>query len=307
MTHLVREAIPELAQPVQLPPVHRFDAHFTALEDQTLPPLPTTALRGALLRSLKELTCREPARLACEGCPHLARCAYPALVEPRDAQGHEQPSPFTMRPAFPVQADENQPLRRGEDLHVEFAFLGDVGLEHVGLVRAALSRVANKGIGLKHAGERPALEFEHLTRVPVGPVELVRRYDVELATPLRLTIDGASASTLDANSLWAGVVRRVRQLCALYGEGAPTLPFEVPWRITESELARISIGRYSDRQKQRMRWPGLVGRLRLEVTDHHALSATLLRFISEVQLGKGTQFGCGVVRCESSFFQGGTP
>jgi hypothetical protein len=285
---------------LSLPEVHRYDAVFTAQAPQAMPPLLTTALRGALLLSLKALVCREPSRLSCAGCPHATHCAYPGLVEPRDEHGREQPAPLVMRPEFPVEDVEDVALQPGDQLRVEFGFVGSAGLENVSLVRAALEGVARRGIGLKQGGHRPTLAFDGLSRVLQPRPVMARSWRLRFSTPLRLTSEGEVAATLTAASLWAGVVRRVRLLGGLYGQGAPELPFEVPWELRGAELRSVTIGRYSERQRKRVFWPGLLGRAELEVTGDAALVTQVLTFIQDVQLGKGTQFGFGAVRCEPS-------
>jgi hypothetical protein len=286
----------------QLPVVHLFEATFRAAVPQTVPALPSTALRGALLRSLKDLACLELERKSCEECPHLSTCAYPLLVERRGERGQELSSPLVLRPEFEVMGDTEQKLEAGAELRFHVGLIGNAGLEHVSLIRAALPVVARRGLGLKpraHAA-RPSLSLVSFTRLPPEPLATTdaRTCLLEFVTPLRLTVEGSAARKVDAASLWAGVVRRVRTLSMLYGVGAPSLPLEPPWVVEASKTSIVTVRRFSERQQQAMRWPGLVGFARLRLLGDD-LDGTwrLLRFIEAAQLGKGTQFGLGAVRC----------
>lgn len=281
-----------------LPTVRVYEAGFVARAPQSLPPLFTTALRGALLRSLMSLSCRRGEGESCGGGVHRPGCPYPALAEARDGANHEVPAPFTLRPVAPAFSGRALALERGGRLAVRVAFIGDAGLEQVGLVRAALAGVAERGIGLKRrpGGRRPGLELESFARVaPVaGPGAGVT---LHFETPCRLTVGGRPALEPSGAALWAAVVRRARLLSELYGQGVVPLPFEAPWRLEAVATRPVSVSRYSGRQKQRMTWSGFVGSARLVLGGDVALAAALLRFIEEVQVGKGTQFGFGAVRC----------
>lgn len=281
-----------------LPPVCVYEAAFVATSAQTVPPLVTTAFRGALLRSLKDIVCLAPARSSCRGCAHAERCAYPPLVEPRDEAAREVPAPLVLRPVDAVTSAEPRRLERGQLLRIRLAFVGDAGREHVALVKAALAGVARRGLGFKPKprARRPSLDFAAFTRLEPGArggSSWVLHFD----TPCRLTVGGRTAPAPGAQPLWDAVVRRVRMLSRLYGGGAPALPAKPPWTMEDAATHVVSIRRFSERQRKAMTWEGFVGRARLRLTGDARLAARLLAFVEDVQLGKGTQFGFGAIRC----------
>jgi len=293
---LVPAGVLEVA--ASLPAVRIHQAVFEATEEQALPPLVTTAFRGALLRSLKDLACVLPSRETCTGCPHTARCAYPPLVEPRDDAAHEVPSPLVLRPSASTGSARAGRLTRGQPLAVQVAFVGDAGHEHVSLVRAALAGVARRGLGHKPRprARRPGLELVSFSPAAPSVPAAGPTWNLHFDTPCRLTVAGRPASAPTAKILWDAVVRRVRLLSGLYGGGAPALPIEPPWTLDQVDVRTVAIGRFSERQKRRMTWEGFVGRARLRARGDVELADRLLGFVEQVQLGKGTQFGFGVVR-----------
>lgn len=284
-----------------LPGVRLYEATFIAGEDQRVPPVFTTALRGALLRSLKEIVCHAPERRTCAACPHAQRCAYPPLIEPRDGAAREVPSPLVLRPVHPAAGTHPHLVRRADPVRVRIAFIGEAGQEHVSLVRAALSGVARRGLGTKprSRARRPALELLSFERVETALPSRAKTWMLSFDTPCRITVDGKPAAAPTAASLWNAVVRRTRLLSALYGKGTPSLPFTAPWAVEGVFTRTVAVHRYSERQRRRITWSGFVGRARLRAIEVSDLTAELLHFIEQVQLGKGTQFGLGAVRVEA--------
>jgi len=78
---------------------------------------------------------------------------------------------------------------------------------------------------------------------------------------------------------------------------APRSPAELRQHV--ADLRRVHVTRYSARQRQRMTWPGLMGRV---AWHGPALPAIwpLLRFGEQVQVGKGTALGFGRYRLAGS-------
>ncbi len=125
--------------------------------------------------------------------------------------------------------------------------------------------------------------------------------EIELVTPLRLKDKARLANTVTPTLFFRTLARRVNALNLLYGSKSPAVDeAEVAMHaatVIEEyvSLRRIHVQRYSARQRQRMQWPGLIGRLHWRGAALRPLWP-LLRFGERVQVGKGTALGFGRYR-----------
>jgi hypothetical protein len=298
----------------RLPPIQTLVAGFQAEEDQLLPPLPTTAVHGALGKALKSLVCTYPERTACAGCPRAGACAYPELLEP-PATLCEAPGVTTHAPAALVIAPmdamdpEGMPgatrLVAGDELRVRVTLVGERARAHRALVETALEQVAEWGLGVYPRGDRVAFR----PRLRLARIEAVyprhrpppsdRQVVVSLRTPLRLKARGKLQGSVDGRLFWREVVHRADLLARAHGGGAidraelPVAPFET----RASTLRVVEVRRYSTRQGCAMVWPGLLGEIEI-AGDALAEAWPLLMFGVRVQIGKGTSFGFGAYALE---------
>jgi hypothetical protein len=303
---IARDILPRVASGedlrATLPARAAFEATFVAREPQRLPPMVASALRGALLRSVKRLACFEPGRSVCEGCSHALSCAYPSLVSGEDAAASERtydlPPLLVLRSEDPF-TGEPRVLNAGDALRFRVVLVGPA-IPQASLVVAGLRGVAGLGVAVRDLPahvERPRLalvsvrEAELATPVPASEVT------VRFASPARLHRGGRCAPSLDPSLLWSALVRRARTLATACGAEPPALPIEPPFTFGAVATAPLRVNRWSERQGRRMTWDALSGAVDLRVHEHGVVLAALLAFAEDVQLGKGTQFGFGALRC----------
>ncbi len=295
-----------------LPRLHVWQVHYEVTRGGELPPLPTTALHGALARTIYDDVCIAKARPDCAGCPAEQTCAYPVLFEPptRELQSLRQlgvttepPRPLALAPDPPLIPTTEEPIvvRRGNRIRFRLVALGKVW-DYWDHLRRALRRVGRKGLGARNS--RVTLELEELTPLPsVEPQSASATDSVTLrfVTPLRLKHQGQIASSIDGPLLLDAIARRAALLAHLDG---------TDWQLSEklasaaaalqsvASVRVVRVGRYSGRQQRWMLWPGLVGTVRLSGPTLPEL-VPLLHFGSIAQVGKATTFGFG--RYELSF------
>jgi hypothetical protein len=292
-----------------LPTTSRWRVTFEAGEPQRLSPMPTTSLHGALVAAIRRITCLAPACRACVGCKVADRCDYVRLAEPLGrAAGvpgvsDRAPAPFALDPVrFDPHAKFIE-MKEGQTWTAVVCLIGDWSPLHRAVMTVALELAAKTGLGIPRRstpGRRKAqltlvgVEEEPSTDTPCPRGGAV----VTLVSPLRLKERGKTAETVRAAGLLEASVRRANALSVLYGTG-PILDRrweDRPCDVHEANVAleRVSVTRYSARQKTRMTWDGLVGELAL-VGDVQPWWP-LLRFVEAVQVGSKTTFGFGKIR-----------
>ncbi|MCX8072835.1 MAG: CRISPR system precrRNA processing endoribonuclease RAMP protein Cas6 [Candidatus Binatia bacterium] len=288
----------------ELPRLHVWLVHYEVTRAGVLPPLPTTALHGALARTLYDDVCVAPARLHCDGCPAQLSCAYPTLFEPTASNGArarpfgvttEPPRPLAIAPDKPFLPTSERPfaVKRGDILTFRIVATGCVW-QYWKALRKALQRVGHRGLG-PH-GSRATLELAEVVELTkLLPTEPVQEVTLSFVTPLRIKHQGRIASQLDPSMLFEAIVRRARLLSLFEAQ-----PWEPPaeWQQlagslhSVADLRLVRVGRYSGRQGRWMLWPGLVGTMRLSGDAVNEL-LPLLHFGSLAQIGKASTFGFG--------------
>ena len=267
----------------RVPPTLTLRFVGAALEPQRLPPLPTTALHGALGHRLRS--------------PALQPPPAPAANSGEGVSG-QAPSPIALAAERMTRDAPSVELREGETIAMLVTLIGRAAIAARAEVEDAVAGAFAGGLGVgldARTDRRPPLALIECsmaeTQAPEFPPGDTCR--VLFLTPARLTEHGRSAPAIDADLLWRSVLRRADTLARLYGNGpllvgaTPTPPFVVDG----SALDPVAFGRYSSRQEQRMTWPAVLGSLRLRGDLPSAWQ--LLRYSCRVQIGKGTGFGFG--------------
>ncbi|MFN8627784.1 MAG: CRISPR system precrRNA processing endoribonuclease RAMP protein Cas6 [Candidatus Binatia bacterium] len=198
----------------------------------------------------------------------------------------------------------------------------------------ALQRTATRGLGLRNsAGDeqstprRAALRLMRITtaegehviydaatdafsppperKVRPESIRGARTVSLTFVTPVRLKHQGRFLTTIAPPDLVAALARRANALSVLHGCGKsaiaePTAIELAAGLVVEAcRLRRVHVTRYSARQRQRMRWPGVMGEVRWQGDALRDLRP-LLRFGELVQVGKGAALGFGryEIRCQ---------
>ncbi|GIW43293.1 MAG: CRISPR-associated endoribonuclease Cas6 [Candidatus Binatia bacterium] len=287
-----------------LPRLHVWLVRYEVLQDGTLPPLPTTALHGALARAVYSDVCIAPARPTCEACPAESHCAYPILFEPTPAACRrlrefgvttEPPRPLAIAPDAPFlpTGESPIPVRRGQIVSFRLTATSKVW-QYWEALRRGLERIGRQGLGPREERTRLRLVSVEAHSTPL-PNENTNEVALRFVTPLRLKHSGQIASEVDGKVLAEALARRavfIGHLEGLVWQAPPELGGWLESVESISAFRLVRVGRYSSRQGRWMRWPGLVGTLRLRGEGvRHLLP--LLHFGSLAQVGKATTFGFG--------------
>jgi hypothetical protein len=250
-----------------------------------LPPLPSTALHGALGQTL-------PARLGRILTPDAEELALPGVTG-------QAPSAMVLAPERTALGLPRLELARGETISFRVGLIGDDAWSHRDEILRAITLALEGGIGVRPGNSgrgRPALAVvESVELAPVfsapAPGESQR---IVWLTPVRLVQGGHVTAHIDGETLTSTLWRRAEVLARVHGSGLVSFPDrpESPIEIIDSGLHVVSVSRYSSTQNQRMTWPGLVGFLNLAGRGLKPLWR-VLRFCEQVQVGKATSFGFG--------------
>lgn len=288
-----------------LPSVTRYRVELRAERAQRLPPLWTTALHGALDDALYALGCRcerargsDPRVRVCRGdCPYAWLCESPAREGDGGGVQDRAPAPLVVAPMAYEPYARFVDLRENDRISLRLTLLGPVAEGHVSLVHAALQRCARTGLGIdpqRPDGARPTLALERVVPERIADVAPPREVVLETVTPARITLDGKVLGRLDGTALWRAMRRRGEHLARRYGGGSlgEGGGAEAPFATDVRADRVVEVQRWSNRQKRRMVWPGVMGVARLH-GEGLARVWPLLAFIREAQVGKGTSFGFG--------------
>lgn len=264
----------------RLPPLLTLRLTALAAEPVRLPPLPTTALHGAL-GDLDELDALRPARDA----------------EPGEGVTDRPPPPLAIAAERHERAAPSLELGAGETVSFRITLVGARAIDGCERVVQRVETALRRGLGIspRDRERRPPMTVvERAVVQPTAPRGLDHACALRFATPVRLTDGGSIARRIDASLLWRTLLRRADTLARAYGEGplgdlaASTPPFEV----ADQRLEEVLVRRYSTRQGAEMTWPGQLGSLLLRGDLTTALPA--LTFGAAVQIGKATSFGLGL-------------
>jgi len=265
----------------------RYRVTFEALEALALPEYLGSTLRGAFGGAFRRLCC-----LARDGedCPAPASCPYHLVFETAPSpdvealRTHEEiPRPFVI--AAPPASAERYPA--GSAVAFDLTLVGRareylphfvVTLREVDRIGRGRRRVALRRLDAVHpltgASEVVYTSNENLVRpreaslsladcaalpCPDGPVR------VTFATQTRLKQGGAFARRPDFQLLFRRLLGRLSALARFHDKGPLDVDFRAlieaagAVRLVRDETRWTRWARYSNRQRQRMEWEGLIG------------------------------------------------
>jgi hypothetical protein len=262
--------------------------------------------------------------------PSLFETPAPPAMEALTSAGirDQAPRPLVLSPEPGWTRGSGHPFRldAGVDVPLRLTLIGPA-INDLAVVVVALQGVARRGLGVpenasaseEHPRRRTPLTLatvassdgRHIVydgssdtyhgasgAVAADDNPAAEIVEIELVTPLRLKESGRLADTVTPALFFRTLARRANALSLLYGSGSPAVDeTEVDAQaaslvVEEATLRRVHVRRYSARQRQRMQWPGLMGRLRWRGPGLVPLWP-LLRFGEYIQVGKGTALGFG--------------
>jgi CRISPR/Cas system endoribonuclease Cas6 (RAMP superfamily) len=265
----------------------RYRFSFQVLEPLQLPAYAGSMWRGAFGRGLKQTVCVMPGQ-PCDRCRLRTSCLYPLFygdeVLPSVARFASPPRPFVLEPG-----SAQALLSPGETVRLDVVLVAGAlaALPHVvhGLrlagqqgVSSQRSRLALVQVEQQDSGqlaqwrtilrEPGALQPAPVQPVPVPSVPAQVR--MELVTPLRLKRQQhlMTPRTFAFREVVVHLLRRIRVLEQLYGEVVADTVVPLPDEVFHPErrcaLTWFDWQRWSNRQRTRMNFGGLLGEVELE-------------------------------------------
>ena len=301
----------------------KFRLELRAEEEISLPPYKGSALRGGFGTTFKKVACAL-GHGECSKCILRTSCVYSYIFEtppPPDTKVMRKypyaPHPFVLEPPL----DGRTEYSPGDSLSFGLVLVGRA-VDYLPYFIFTFSELGKLGLGrgrgkfslvgawaVSPEGEELAYDGKTFRRprpyrpAEAGPSE-VREVVLEFLTPTRIRYNERLVSKLEFHMLVRSLLRRISLLSYFHCGRELDLDFRGIIRraqeveVVEDDLAWYDWGRYSGRQKARMKLGGFVGKVRFrgELGEFWPLLLTG----QEVHVGKGTSFGLGWYRMEWS-------
>lgn len=246
-----------------------------------------STIRGVFGRGLRQATCPY-VDASCENCRYFDKCIYAEFFEN-----------VSKSPKFILDIDFNS---HSFDFQI---LLFDHATSYLPHVIIAIENMCQIGFGMP----RQKFEFKNLTingeiisfKESINPSEYILtfspsfpsgNYKITALTPIRIKQkDGYVHSKLDFKSF-------IRQIAMRFGELTDTNmdKFEVKFDKFEQNFKFYDLERYSNRQRTKMQFGGIMGDMRVYGLDER--SARLLELATLINVGKSTTFGLGKMKVE---------
>jgi CRISPR/Cas system endoribonuclease Cas6 (RAMP superfamily) len=296
-----------------------FRVHLAALSEFFLPEYKGSVFRGGFGRFFRDLVCVTRAPV-CEGCSHLATCAYSVVFEtpvhsPQATVLRKYPfapHPFVLTPPL----EKKERIAQGSELFLDLVLFGR-GVNYLPHFIQALEAMGTEG-GRRHfhvkritSGLNPeAIIYDGAKRrlgerpeiwSPEDERARVRRIHLHFLTPLRLRTEGKYNRSPDFIAIAQALLHRLHLVTTIHG-GCPAdrewmrIPMAQADRVAceAAEFRLYDWSRKSARQGRSVPMSGVVGRLVGEgdLTD----LATAFRAGEFLHIGSGTSMGLGKYR-----------
>ncbi|CCQ94221.1 conserved hypothetical protein [[Clostridium] ultunense Esp] len=308
--------------------VARFTATFQAgNRGLFMPRYKGSLFRGAMGHAFRELTCACPRRPGEPVREHLEDCIYQYLFEtklPKDLpnlQGNEEAvRPFLLLPPL----EEKEYYAPGERFQLSFTLFGK-GIDYLPFFILVLERIGEMGLGKEKlraelrqvfyedlAGdlfpiyngeekvlckEYPVYEAGSLSSMPPADGEL----NLYFLTPLRMKDKDHLLTRPNFKALVRGIIRRAVSLLLIHQERNVEIPDYRPFIEQTDRIVSITDEtrwfdweRYSNRQKERMKLGGVVGKVTYSGPWHPYYR--FLKLGEWIHVGKSTVFGLGKIK-----------
>ncbi len=299
-------------------PIARYRFRFSMEGDLILPEYAGSLLRGQFGDALRRIACLTGAK-TCPGCPLLRTCPYPAIFdtpvpEAQQAKRFSQvPNPYVIEPpAFGTRF-----IAAGDFLEFGLVLAGRA-LEQLPLIAFALDRAFARGLGRNRvpgclhdivwrdeagdvsvwdAAQRQLLPHE--PRINVPKLDLCRKVRLDIATPMRLQVQGhpLGPAEVTPRKLLTAIMRRTALLLAIHA-GRPGMADDAPVLARRAETLHDARDlkwrewtRFSSRQQAEMTLGGVVGTW--EISGDLGPLAAWLWLGQWLHIGKNATMGMG--------------
>ncbi|MCX8004964.1 MAG: CRISPR system precrRNA processing endoribonuclease RAMP protein Cas6 [Burkholderiaceae bacterium] len=282
------------APPIPLPPLAITAVHWEleALSPGCLPPFKGSALRGTLGWAIERVARAAPA----PPWPGLSPAAdfLAALFSPQLAWRASASSAVHL---WHLQcADPRTHWQRGERLAGRFLLFGPWPEWAIALWRDIFDAVCEQGFAGAQAPRFAVAAWNERRQswlpAPAAPQQVC----LQLLTPARLQDRGQDLTVLAAPAVARSLLRRLRQLALQTGTrwdiDYPALSHRCDALLGDELSAGIGLQRWSNRQRQRIAMPGVVGQLLISGPALPEL-APLIAQAPLLHIGRQPNFGYG--------------
>lgn len=248
-----------------------------------------STLRGALGISLKDVVCINPSK-KCEGCFAVQNCLYFSFYETPNIT-HDFRLDFELgqkKPDFGIYLFNEAAKSAPYILSAAHKMLTQTGL---GINRQVfeIERIEIDG-EIAFAGGR-FLKFSPKPQMYAKSDTFCQKVRVKFVTPLRIKKNNVYArEEIGIEDLFLGIARRNKELGM--GDGK----YRASGRKVCGGFIFKDFTRWSNRQKTKMLFGGLLGEMEIEELDKDGYN--LLKMGEIVGVGKGGSFGMGKIKVE---------
>jgi hypothetical protein len=247
-----------------------------------------STLRGAFGVALKKITCINPSR-ECEGCFTQNSCLYYDFYEEKN-RAHQYRFDINLNP-------------KSYDFTL---YLYEEATEKLPIVVSAIHHMLTiKGLGANrdkfkikgmYCNDVVIYKDEKFDLSKAKPIDFDidkfdEKCDVLFQTPMRMKVQGKYISSKpNLQTLLYSILARVNEIKDL---PRIKLPFSPSYKVTQSNIYFKDYGRYSNRQKSKMKLGGVLGNIRYVDLDEKSFK--LLKLGEIIGVGKQTVFGLGKI------------
>ena len=282
---------------------------------------PGSVLHGALGFTVKQRTCIAKDE-KCSTCRLQNDCMYPRLFESRTPEDTERMRKYPRIPPglrLTVEPWHSPVLKPKAKFNIGLTLLGRT-IDDIGLLLLALEDMLQQGIGRKSLdGDRGTAEIVSISQLEAEPIlwrelNFTRslpiksphwseipslksdNFKMEFTTPARIVSKGHVTSKPTFKDIFSTTLRRVSNIAYFYCGLELDADFKGLVKIAESveftsTFRRSEQTRYSARQKKRMEFDGILGRINLLECPEELLP--WLEIGAKLGIGKNTSMGMG--------------
>jgi CRISPR-associated endoribonuclease Cas6 len=284
-----------------------------------------SAIRGIIGHTLKNMFCLDR-NAECPGCPLRATCHYVSIFSPYQPNTNRNIAPgFILR----LDAFQTDGKTSSNKLSIGFNLFGKAQ-EYLPYIAFCLGSMGKYGLSSKripftidtisalsssnewtpimengkmtaqtNVHSFPVLENQDHQSIPPAPTQ-DRTITVIFKTPCRMKINGSFTSQPTFHNIMRLLFRRLSTLDYFYGNASlQDFPYS-EWldlassiQCTSSDVCWYPLERYSNRQKTKMKFGGILG----SITFQGPLTPFIpfLKSGEKIHLGKNTDFGLGQI------------
>ena len=284
--------------------------YLTALEDMLLPTNKASMLRGGFGNIFRRLNCINKKNKTCTNCPIKETCAYSYIFETTEFS--QKPRPYIIEVPF----NDKRSFKKGETIKFTIVLLGKAinYLPHfiftfIELGKKGLTKKQYKFELEKVIDVDDSIVFQDNKIVKKGKVlswdeilkntklNIINKLTLNFTTPLRLSENNDLVSNVSFSMKKKKLLKRISDICEFHCnkfdkiEDKPFIEKAKNIDVVLNNLKWKDWIRYSNRQKRKMIFGGLVGNITFKGNFEEFLPYIILG--SYIHIGKNCTFGQG--------------